>query len=99
MKNILITITVLLGILASLCVASNGTEISINRLNDCKGETFNKIGSAEPSFGKTFLVAGIEVVNKGYNTFYVEPSHYSIERNGGRRSRSSVPNDDGRLHR
>lgn len=93
MGNNPIIITILFSILASLCMAGDATEISVNSIDDrCVGEIFYKIGDLEPSFGNVFLVLGIEVINHGPDNFYVDPNYFSIKRDGIQYSNSYVTN-------
>jgi|WetSurMetagenome_2_1015567.scaffolds.fasta_scaffold60260_2 hypothetical protein len=80
-KKILVTVVVLFGFVASLCIAGNCAEIVVKRLDSCTGQTFDRIGNNEAPSDKTFLVAGIEVTNSGYDSFNVDPSLFGVDRN------------------
>lgn len=81
-KTILITSIVFFSLVALLCIAVDSSEIVVKRLDGCTGQPFDRIGNNVAPSDKTFLVAGIEVTNNGYDSFNVDPSFFGIHRNG-----------------
>jgi hypothetical protein len=80
-KKILVTFVVLFGFVASLCITGNCAEIVVKRLDGCTGQTLDRFGNNVAPSDKTFLVAGIEVTNSGYDSFNVDPSLFGVYRN------------------
>ncbi|MBN1236440.1 MAG: DUF4352 domain-containing protein [Methanotrichaceae archaeon] len=77
----LLGMVVLFGILTFVCIPCNGAEIVINRLDNCKGEIKEEIDGKIPSSpANHFFIASIEIINYGYDSFYVDPMFFSVTR-------------------
>lgn len=90
MAKVIFIVLILVSMILSLEVGICSPYIQIERMNNCRGIEYLKIGDTRPMENYIFIVMGLNIKNNGYESFSVDPSYFKLSTEGSKYDHSPL---------